>query len=470
MSKKGSVLLVRPPSKWFEKFKSISVPIPPVNLFYLSAFLESKGFGAKVFDCETSSDWKKELSLEMWKGPILVGVTCSTISVDGAKEACSLAKKFGIPSIAGGSHPTAFPRESLTALGCDGVVVGEGEFAFLSAVRASEKGEKTFSGIPGIFSGARSKFRAGRLSTDLDIFGFPDRTARAFRKYDGAFPVGISEKTAYVVFSRGCPYSCEFCSCPGVLGHKWRARSVKSALDEMENCVEAGYRHVQVEDDIFGFYPDWLAEFSKGMAERGLSKRISFTCNRRADLLDQKTIGLLSRAGCSKICIGLESGSERILSLMRKRLSPETILGAFRDAKKAGFVTQAYVIVGYPTETRTEIRETERLLFACDPDLANISSFVPMPGSPIYPKLVSKSGSFRDGRKINFSTIGFYVSDPSAYSNGVLSAEEISEERDRLYKKFYFRPSYVFGRLLRMRSFGELGYSFRAAFALLSGK
>ncbi len=470
MSKKGSVLLVRPPSKWFEKFKSVSVPIPPVNLFYLSEFLERSGFSARVFDCETSPDWERELSLEMKRGPVLVGVTCSTISVDWAKKVCSLAERFKIPSIVGGSHPTAFPKESLKALGCGGVVVGEGELAFLEAAKACSKGRRDFSGIPGILSKGYSEFRAGILSTDLDSFGFPDRSRPEFRKYDRAFPAGIPEKTAYVIFSRGCPYSCEFCSSPGVLGHRWRARSVESALDEIESCAVAGYSHVQIEDDIFGFSEKWLTEFSRGMVKRGLARRISFACNRRADLLDKRAVGLLLKAGCSKICIGLESGSRRILGLMKKGLSPEKIVGAFKEVKRAGIVTQAYVIVGYPTETREEIKETERLLLDCDPDLAHISSFVPMPGSPIYPKLVSKNGSFRDGRKVNFSSMGFYLSDPSAYSNGVLSADEISEERDRLYKKFYFRLSYVFGRLFRTRSIGELAYSLRAGIALLSGK
>jgi len=470
MSRKAGVLLVRPPSKWFENFKSVSVPIPPVNLFYLSEFLERGGFSAKVFDCETSPDWERELSLEMKSAPVLVGVTCSTISVDGAKRVCSLAEKFKIPSIAGGSHPTAFPEESLTALGCGGVVVGEGELAFLEAAKACAKGKRNFSGIPGILSKGRSKFRAGILSNELDSFGFPDRSRPEFRKYDRAFPAGIAERTAYAIFSRGCPYSCEFCSAPGVLGHRWRARSVESALDEIENCAVAGYRHVQIEDDIFGFSEKWLADFSKGMIRRGLAKRISFTCNRRADLLDKRAVGLLSKAGCSKICIGLESGSGRILGLMKKGLSPEKIIGAFKEVKGAGIMTQAYVIVGYPTETREEIRETEGLLLACDPDLAHISSFVPMPGSPIYPKVVSEGGRFGDGRKVKFSAMGFYLSDPSAYSNGVLSAKEISEERDRLYRRFYARPSYVFRKLLGVRSIGELAYYLRAGLAILSGK
>lgn len=470
MARKNGVLLVRPPSKWFEKFKSVSVPIPPVNLFYLAAFLEKEGFSATVFDCETSSDWKKELSAELRKSPVLVGVTCSTISLEGAKNVVSLARKFGAPSIAGGSHPTAFPKESLKTLGCDGVVVGEGELAFLGAVRKSAKGKRDFSGIPGILSKGRSKFKAGKLSNDLDSFGFPDRMSPAFRKYDGAFPAGITEKTAYAIFSRGCPYSCEFCSAPGVLGHKWRARSVKSALDEIENCVKAGYRHIQIEDDIFGLSSKWLFEFSKGISRRKLAGKITFTCNRRADLLDSRIIGLLAKAGCSKICIGLESGSGRILALMKKKLPKERVIGAFKDARKAGMMTQAYVIVGYPTETKVEIRETEKLLLACDPDLANIASFVPMPGSPIYSNLVSEGGAYSDGRKVNFSTMGFYLSDPSAYSNGVLSAGEIAEERDRLYRRFYLRPSYVFRRLARLRTFGDLAYSLRAGFAILFGK
>ncbi|MFH0961531.1 MAG: radical SAM protein [archaeon] len=448
---RGKLLLVRPKLDYLRKgrFNSVSSR-PPMNLFYIGAFLEERGHSVEVVDYEferfSPEIFRKKLAEFR---PDFVGVGIGSSSEMSSAELCGIAKGLGIPSIAGGAYATTCPERVMDVTGADYCIVGEAE-GLLDGLLSS--------------SGPKGKgiFREAVLPKNLDRFGFPDRSRAEFQKYSSCFSAGIPKKTAFITASRGCPYSCTFCISPVIHGKSWRARSVDSVISEIENCVSAGYRHVQFDDDIFGLSRKWFLDFCGNMRKTGLAGKVSWDFSTRADLFDDDLALAAKSSGCVKVCIGVESGSRRILSGLRKGITPGTVRRAFSLAKESGLMTEMFLIVGNIGETRKDLEATEKLLFEIDPDLPVINVFSPLPGTAEHVRAV-KGGFLRGAAE---PLRGFFSNEYSL-SGQHLSGKEVISFRDSLCRKFYLRPSYIFRRAAAIRSFGDLEYNLGAALSVL---
>jgi len=423
---------------------------PPMNLFYLGAFLESRGFSAKVIDYDfeeySGSAFSKELSILK---PRVVGVSAGSFSLENSREIVRLARKFGAKTVLGGANATIRGSPLLLELGADFLVLNEGEFALESLLRGdslpkiggllARRGRR-------VVSGGKERLPGGK---DLDSFGFPDRTRPEFRKYSSCFSVGIWERTAFITASRGCPYLCTFCISTVLHGKAWRARSVESVLDEVGNCIRAGYGHIQFDDDIFGFSEKWFRDFCKGIVERGYSKKITWDYSTRADLTNPEKFRLARRAGARKVCMGVESGSERILKSVRKGESVGRIRRAFSEARKEGLLTEAFFVLGFFGETEETLRETEKLLFEISPDVPVMTLLSPFPGTEEHKKF-ARAGLIGPLE----IPAGFFTG--SAQRQNALSSEKLVEFRDSLYRRYSLRPSFALRTLFQARSLGGL--------------
>ncbi len=204
---------------------------------------------------------------------------------------------------------------------------------------------------------------------------------------DYALPM-VNKPYVLVETSRGCPYSCDFCVAPIHQGHKFRERSAKALVDEIERC------HRTLGIDFFYLWGDTVTlnvksftAFCDELIARNLP--IQWFGNARADnLTDPAFVHRLKRAGCWMLALGIESESEEVRKDMAKRLERQKIQTAFKNMRDAGVKSFAFFIFGYPGESAASLDATTRYAIELDPDFANFYPAVPYPGTALYDKCI----------------------------------------------------------------------------------
>jgi radical SAM superfamily enzyme YgiQ (UPF0313 family) len=191
------------------------------------------------------------------------------------------------------------------------------------------------------------------------------------------------------IFSRGCPYNCSYC-CNNALqriykdkGKQIRFRSVDKAIEEIRTFLRAyKVNHIGFDDDSFTKKRGWLREFCDKYAA---SKEFPpFACNTRPELFDEETASLLEKAGCYRVNIGIESGSEDLRKrVLNRNMTDKDIIRSFELAKKHRFLTHSFNIIGFPKETKRDFDKTIELNRKVQPDYLQLSMFYPYPGTPL---------------------------------------------------------------------------------------
>jgi radical SAM superfamily enzyme YgiQ (UPF0313 family) len=258
----------------------------------------------------------------------------------------------------------------------------------------------------------------------------------------------VNRPYVIVETSRGCPYSCDFCVAPIHQGHKFRERSAKALVDE----IERSYRELGI--DFFYLWGDTVtlnvksfSAFCEELIARNLP--IQWFGNARADnLTDPVFVNRLKRSGCWMLALGIESESEDIRKDMVKRLERQKIQTAFRNMREAGIKSFAFFIYGYPGESVQTMEQTTRYAIELDPDFANFYPAVPYPGTALYEKCV-REGLLRaedaDWSKMEYS---YYL----LRGNG-LDEQVVMDSINRAKRRFFLRPGYMLrhaGDVLRL--------------------
>jgi len=240
-----------------------------------------------------------------------------------------------------------------------------------------------------------------------------------------------------MITSRGCPFSCTYCSSSLLMGKKFRARSPENVVDEMEELVyKYKVKDIEFLDDIFTLNKKRAIEIAKEIRRRKLDVR--YTASSRVDTINREVLIELKKAGLSTMYYGAESGSQRVLDLMRKRITLRQIEDAIKITKYLDIKTLASFIIGYPGESLREIDETINFSISLDPDYAQYSILTPYPGTPIYYELKRKGLlSTEDWDK-------YTVLDPVIeYEKMGLSKEIVGRKLTEAYLRFYLRPRYL---------------------------
>lgn len=363
----------------------------PINLCSIASYLNAAGHETEIWDFEVEPLEPELIRSRLEKArPDLVGFTALTATIKGAHEIACLVKVYDpeIPVMIGGPHASAIPRRTLEEFpNFDVVVVGEGEQTALDIVNRVQKKE-SFQGIFG--TGYRERNRvvtelSRPVFKNLDELPYPDRSLLNLELYRGVPTPGIDgEKTdATELFtSRGCAEKCIFCTVKGTFGLGVRFRSPEHVLGEVRHCIDKfGFKHFTIEDDTFTYKKSRLTELCHGFRELG----ITWDCDTRVDQVDEQLFKLMKESGCVKVAFGIESGSPRILRLIKKRIELDQVRAAFRAAKKAGLITQAFFIVGsHPTETLEDIKLTKTIIREIKPDFLLVNVMVPFPGTELY--------------------------------------------------------------------------------------
>ena len=346
----------------------------PLGLLYISSYLKSHGHTVKVIDVaaegKTLVDILKIIKAE---NPKLIGISSMTTSIMSAvKLAQNIKDNYGdsFQIGLGGVHlccdPTFVNRFPVFDFG----VTGEGEKTFEELLRRAKKGER----IKGLIQGEPIE--------DLDSLPFPARDLIQPNIYLREEQMNFEVPAAGILGSRGCPFYCSFCCIPAI-GHKVRIRSPKNVVDEMEQVYDQCRGAYSFVDDCFILNKSRILEFCQEIIDRKM--KVKFVGSTRANTLDEEVVKALKRAGCTDLYFGVESGNERIRNqVIKKKVTDQQIAEAIRLCRKYKIMSNLFLMVGFPTETKEEMMDTVRIGKKVKADMIGIHITIPFPGTEIF--------------------------------------------------------------------------------------
>jgi len=374
-------------------------PYPPLGILYISAYLKKYGWDNEVFDStfSTEEQLKKKLISD---SPEILALYTNLVTKESVIRLIQFVKTQHELSrttiILGGPDVTHNIDDYLKA-SADILVVGEGEQTMLELVQHfSVNGAdlKDISGIAFLYNGTVIRTPPRKKIKDLDELPMPDRAAINLKKYIDVWKKRHGYSAISVSTQRGCPYTCKWCS-TAVYGQSYRRRSPKNVVAELK-LIHREYAPdtVWFVDDVFTVSHNWLAEFSREMVSEKLNMK--FECITRAERLNDTVLAQLKDAGCFRIWIGAESGSQQILNAMDRRVEVTVVRDMIRRTKKFNIETGTFIMIGYPGETEKDINETIHHLKISDPEHFTITLSYPIKGTDLYDQVETDILDFPD--------------------------------------------------------------------------
>jgi radical SAM superfamily enzyme YgiQ (UPF0313 family) len=236
------------------------------------------------------------------------------------------------------------------------------------------------------------------------------------------------------VTSRGCPFSCTFCD-RSTSGRRGRFHGVDYVMRLCRRLADLGVRHVLFYDDLFTVNKPRVVELCERFLEAGF--RFTWSCNSHPNLLDPKTLALMKRAGCWQIAYGIESGSQRVLDVVKHEVRIPRMLETLRQTRAAGIRVKGLLMMAHPTEDEASLEETVAFLRTAPLDLAQVTKFTPYPGTPCYATVRAHGAFDEDWERMNAMNWVFVP-------NG-LTVEGLERAFRRAYQAFYTRPDVLWG-------------------------
>jgi anaerobic magnesium-protoporphyrin IX monomethyl ester cyclase len=378
----------------YEDLKEIQImrPYPPLGILYLSAYLKSRGFAVDVYDSTFGSRQELHTALETGE-PGLLGIYANLLTRASAVRIIEHGRALGWTVVAGGPEPANYPDEYLDA-GAAYVVPGEGELVLEQLLR----GSSTPNGvIHRARSGAVERTPPMPLIPDLDALPWPDREAINVDEYLRVWRERHAVGSVSLITARGCPFRCRWCS-HSTYGMTHRRRSVEAVCDEVEGILERyAPEMLWYADDVFTIHKSWTIRFAAELLRRGI--RTPFECITRADRLDAAVASALREAGCFRVWIGSESGSQRVLDSMQRGVKVQQVREAVRLVREQGIQSGMFLMWGYEGEQASDIEATAEHVAACNPDLFLTTVAYPIKGTPYFAEVSERLvplGEWRD--------------------------------------------------------------------------
>lgn len=338
----------------------------------ISAILKGDGHELSYVDCRKLKGWSEVTSIIDAIDFEMALISVATVDFDASRKIASIIKKkdSALKVMVGGPHPTLMTDQTEQVADFDYIFTHEAEVTLPRLLRE-------YPNIP--------RVTKGQMPMDLDGLPYVDRLLAPH----GETPwfSGLEIPYFSLTASRGCLYKCTFCQPAerAVFGDKVRKRSVDNILDEVEYLShEFGMRSFMIHDDCFTQYYSWVEEFCAKKKQRGLMH--PFVCQSRADIICSRPdiMKKLVDAGLRWVLIGFESGSDRVLELMKKGTTVEQNIAAGRICKELGIKILANYMFGLPTESKEEMKQTVRMMREIKPDIYSPAVFTPAPGSDLY--------------------------------------------------------------------------------------
>jgi anaerobic magnesium-protoporphyrin IX monomethyl ester cyclase len=379
---------------------------PPLGLASLSAQLRKREIETRIFDCTFRTPERVKKDILAYQ-PDIVGIS-SMILLNRNTFTFAEFVRQALPQallVAGGPMPTLYPERYADAF--DLVFTGEADLTFPNFCQdylANEPNRQMLDQLdlslyPGIYR------HTNGMNVDNPVIHFSEREVRAFpipdrsdfnhQKYQAAWLQKDGSRTTSIMVTIGCPFDCDFCSRP-VFGRIYRKRDLDMVFEEIAQLRRLGYDSLWIADDNFTLSLSLLQKF----CQRMLGQKMRWSCLSRSTGITPEIARLMKQAGCFKVYLGLESGSNSTLRLMNKRATVDQGIQAIECFHEAGVQVAAFFIVGYPGETTSSIEQTFKLALEQPLDEISFNVPFPLPGSPLFER-VSGIDPGKDWRKEN---------------------------------------------------------------------
>lgn len=437
MTEKNTVILVNPRATYVNEIAQKCYP--PASLLYLAAALEGAGYGVAVIDANAFGLTDDEIAAEIQAAsPFLVGFSVYSEILPQIRDLCRLARK-AVPDariVLGGPHATAVPETTLSQFPEAGFLLsGEAEESLPLLCGKILAGSPP-TDVPGAyFRDPAGKVISGPPHRLPDVRSLPRpakhlvKQAYIDKRY---YSILVRKKPVDTLFSsRGCPFRCGFCY---NFRRNYRAREPLDVVDELVKIRESGIRDVEVCDDTFTVNEGRALEIFRLIQKERLD--VSFRIKSRVDVFTERLAAEARRAGVYLVAFGMESGSQRMLDIMEKRITKEQCWTARNLCRKYGMAAHSSWVVGYPGETPETVAETTDFIVKILPTTANVAVLRPYPQTPAY--LVAKEEGALVGEWSPDAVDFPWVRLPWASEKRVLD-----EAVKKMMRKIYFRPYYV---------------------------
>ena len=341
-------------------------PRMPSSYVYLGTVLKQLGYTPIIVDERVEQDYKDKIKYHI-KDSIAVGLTAMTgRQINYALSLAKFVREISNKKIIwGGIHASLLPEQTLQNKYVDIVIKGEGEFLLPKVIKMIERGKK----VPKIVS---SNF------IDLKDIPSPDWSLIDTAKY----------RVFDVQSSRGCPYRCTYCYNPIYNKRIWRPKPKEKLIKEIED-IKLGAKEINFIDD--NFFTD--IKRTEWILKEIIRKKLKFTWRTNCrvsyfDKLGKPFLDLAYKAGLRELQFGCESGSQRILDLIKKDITVSQIENAINKVSKSGIQSQCAFMIGFPFETKEDNKKTfeliDRLRKHPNVLINMISIFTPCPGSKLF--------------------------------------------------------------------------------------
>lgn len=380
-----------------EKEQEIMRPYPPLGILYLSGYLEEQGIENEVYDTTFSSKQDFRLYLLHHK-PHIIGIYVNLMTKLNVLETIRFVKE-NLPDtvIILGGPEVRYSAENFLRYGADYIVIGEGEETMAELVKhlmlvpAGEQGREyghditSSQAVAGVAFLDNDKFvqTAERQKIkDLNELSVPNRKKINLHLYLQAWRERHGKNALSVSTMRGCPYTCKWCS-RAVYGLSYRRRNADKVVEELVQ-IKKDYNpdSLWFVDDVFTISHKWLSAFRDELRKHNLL--IPYECITRADRLNEEVIAILKETGCFRVWIGAESGSQKVIDLMDRRVDVNQVRDMIKLTRKHGIEAGTFIMLGYPGETEKDIEETIHHLKESNPDHFTITVAYPIKGTELY--------------------------------------------------------------------------------------
>ncbi len=411
--------------------------IMPLGLGYLSAMLTKNGHYVSCLDLQVEDNKVLEDKI---KDNDIIGISALTPNIEQAISIAKIAKRYDKLVILGGPHPSVFPEESLSSGFVDIVCRGEAENTIVEVV----EGKESIENIKGISYVKNNKIFHNpdrEYITNLDLIPFPKRKLFPIEKYKLYLHKG--KKVMTMLTSRGCPNNCNFCY-KGISGRIYRMRSVDNMLQEWEEILNLGADEIGIVDDSFTVNKKRVIEFCDRLIKEKMV--IYWEGSSRVDTIDKEMLAKMKQAGYWRIAFGIESGSDRILELVDKKITKEKVKQAVKWAKEVGMKVTGFFMIGNYGENEQTMNETINFAKSLDLDFVQFTVAVPYPGTRLY-DTVKKEGKFLFTK---WSELGSY-SGKAYFELGEVKKDLVEKMYKKAYRKSYLNFRMITKKMLEFR-------------------
>ena len=440
----------------------------PIWLAYATGAVEKAGFSARLVDAPADGYTLSQVLQQIDEfNPRLVIIDTSTPSIMNDLEVAEAIRERSpeVFIVMVGPHVTALPDDTLNSShALNAVARGEYDYTVRDLAMCLD-GNGDLASVTGLSFKDRDGMILHNLSRplirDLDELPFVSQVYKRHLKIESYFYSITQYPEVAIITGRGCPYECTYCLWPQTItGHGYRKRSVENVADEFEFIKKElpQVKEVFIEDDTLTVDHKRSIALSNELIRRG--NRLPFTANSRADV-NYETLKILKEAGLRLVCVGFESGDQKILDTIKKKITIEKFFQFREAAGKAGIMVHGCFMAGNYGETRQSLKKTLDLAKRLNPDTAQFLPIMVYPGTEAYEVAIQNGNLITTDFKEWLTSDGLHR---SLVSHPELTPEEVMQWCDDSRRSFYLRPRYIFNKLIEIVHYPRETYRiFRAA-------